>query len=914
MIQDIKYGGCSANPPDYSAPDGDMALSVGLVPEDGALRPVLQPRVVFNAGSGRSVIFVHETNSFRHYIVNDTASGSLYWVDAGGDTSVSTLLLAGYGELYQVNAVGNTLVALTSGGMRYMLWKASDGGHYKDLGTGLPEIPVSFGLQETAASITSNSFSVQMPHQVVDGKLEDMSRPEYAQENRTAITNAVLAKVNKAIAEIHKSGRFIYPFFVRYAFRLFDGSLTMHSAPVLMPCTTAAAPLVPVTVPDGSYTEFTAAVSSFCCRLDYSVMAKNATATPEQTKNLLLEYKDIITSVDIFISAPIYTYDQNGECDMPCTGAALSRVYTLSKSTGLTYAPYNWRNIVDDTLNYVPLPARKQEDVYDDIRNCYNFYLLKSIPVNDLATKRTVIDIPEDYLTSLAARELMTDDYDSHDTLVPKHSYVYNSRLNLTDISKQYFGGFDPVSMFCYAKTPKEGEVALTEDPRVSTRADGESDASDAINIPICYIYIQDPSNGDITVVPDNRNGVYEFNPGNPLLYMFYPNINASKAQLHIAVGENSWRVVEVKLSQHDFLNGAYYFGGWEGIDTETGSIIDFHPHPGFFTVDIESKIYTSEVNNPFFFPVTGINTVGTGRVLGISSAARALSQGQFGQFPLYAFTTDGVWALEVSATGTYSARQPITRDVCIDPDSITQLDSSVLFATDRGIMFISGSESTCVSDVINSPDMFALSSLPCADALLGRYNGLCADSLQAADLSLSSFGQFLSGCRMVYDYVHQRVIVYNPQVLYAYVFSLKSGAWGMMRSTIASNVNSYPEALAMDHGGNLVDFSASDASAAPVFAVTRPFKLGYPDVLKTIDTIIQRGRFENGRLAQVLYGSRDLRHWHTVWSSTDSYLRGFRGSPYKYFRLLLVGSLADDESLHGCTAQFTMRLANHPR
>ena len=116
--------------------------------------------------------------------------------------------------------------------------------------------------------------------------------------------------------------------------------------------------------------------------------------------------------------------------------------------------------------------------------------------------------------------------------------------------------------------------------------------------------------------------------------------------------------------------------------------------------IDLPNKIYTSEINNPFHFPVLGINTIGTGTILGISSAVKALSEGQFGQFPLYAFTSEGVWALEVSNTGSYSARQPVTREVCINTNSITQIDNAVLFATNRGIMLISGSTAQCISEV----------------------------------------------------------------------------------------------------------------------------------------------------------------------------------------------------------------------
>ena len=95
---------------------------------------------------------------------------------------------------------------------------------------------------------------------------------------------------------------------------------------------------------------------------------------------------------------------------------------------------------------------------------------------------------------------------------------------------------------------------------------------------------------------------------------------------------------------------------------------------------------------------------------------------------------------------------------------------------------------------------------------------------------------------------------------------------------------------------------------------VTRPIKLETPDVLKTMDTVIQRGHFQKGHVQSVLYGSRDLFNWHLVWSSKDHYLRGFRGTPYKYFRIACVTSLTDDESIFGASLQFNPRQTNQPR
>lgn len=398
--------------------------------------------------------------------------------------------------------------------------------------------------------------------------------------------------------------------------------------------------------------------------------------------------------------------------------------------------------------------------------------------------------------------------------------------------------------------------------------------------------------------------------------WMFYPNAKAFKIAVYGKVNFQEQMVFVCDLKPHDFLNGSYAFLGFKserGIADENLPQVDNYNN----IVEVPNKIYTSEVNNPFFFPLLGINTVGAGDILGICSAARPLSEGQFGQFPLYAFTTEGVWALEITATGTYSARQPISRDVCINSESITQLDSSVIFATARGIMLISGSDIMCVSDAINTETPFDVSSLPGMNklhAMLGDGHYLGDGHDLDSCIPTIPFTEFLQKCGLLYDYVHQRVIVYHPDKTYAYVLSLKSKQWGMMYSNISAGVKSYPDALAVDKDYNLVNFALPPEGQQKGLLVTRPLKLETPDVLKTMDTVIQRGHFVKGHVQAVLYGSRDLYNWHLIWSSKDHYLRGFRGTPYKYFRIACITALSEDESLFGASLQFTPRQTNQPR
>ncbi|MDY3876742.1 MAG: hypothetical protein SOZ60_04930, partial [Prevotella sp.] len=525
------------------------------------------------------------------------------------------------------------------------------------------------------------------------------------------------------------------------------------------------------------------------------------------------------------------------------------------------------------------------------------------------------------YLQSLVTREVMTDDYLTHDQLHADYSFVYNSRLNLSGLKRKPFTGYLAQSMFAYCNGRYNWQPNGST-LNISMAAFSTDDYS-------IMVYIKE--NGqEYAVASDDRfygMGMQLFCSSEMVstsgstqtrekskhswgCYVFYPNPNAYKMVIY----NFNDACYAIDLKQHEFLNGAFAVLDYELVReknfTSLPSVYPSHEDNNF-PIEIANKIYTSEVNNPFYFPVLGINTVGTGEIKGICSAAKALSEGQFGQFPLYAFTSEGVWALEVSSTGTYSAKQPITRDVCINPDGITQLDSAVLFPTDRGIMLISGSQTQCISEAINSECPFDALRLPGFDKL---HTMLGHEPATDKCLPTLSFTKFLKQCRMLYDYVHQRVIVYAPGITYAYVFSLKTNQWGMMFSNIASHLNSYPDALAMDTKNAVLNFSVPVTDTVKCLYVTRPLKLEAANVLKTVASVIQRGLFRKGNVSTALYGSRDLQNWHLVWSSKDHYLQGFRGSPYKYFRIAGVATLSPDENIYGASVEFTPRQTNKPR
>lgn len=933
MNTEINYGGLSTVPSDYECPDGDLAAAINVIPEDGHIKMLPQPRACLSLRPGEHLLLVHEVPGQTNYILARGDLGKsfdLYWMakPAAGTnplpgTSAATHMTIAWG-FRDIKPIGNTLVLALDQDLFYFLWK--DGG-YLFLGERPPFVSIDFGMHNEGTLGETETFE-DVPASCVpqQGGLGSGAyiphRPVGSKEDLAKITQMVYAQLLSALSDnVTGQGFFYQPFFIRYAYRMFDGNYAWHSAPILMLPTVMPPRIIVGDVSSGSDSSVRNVKSTL--HVPYFSLYYRV---PDRDIDELKRWGDIIAGIDVFITAPVYTYDQSKDFEggawinellfykrqaLPAFSGNISanrgrlsvadsaaqpaeddgpQSYFLGHyADGLSV--YSDHTVAESALSSSKLlwNIQPHERFIENIRSAHDFYKVAEISISDIAGMADLkpLDLTTSDLSNLVTRPTLPDDYQSHFRLLPGTLYAFNSRINMAGMKIQPPRPL-PLRSSTAFSNPLHAPVASHYSIRVWSRHNGMR----------CYATYSASASGDW--VPYLTTDCPR--------YIFYPDAAAYKMEILL---NNSIKYV-LNLTPHDFLNGAYYFGGFaanimpENAEEESmQGAVSVYP--------ALSKVYTSEVNNPFYFPVLGINTVGSGEVLGLASAAKALSQGQFGQFPLYAFTTEGVWALETTSTGSYSGRQPITRDVCTNAAAITQIDSAVLFPTARGIMMLSGSDTECITEVINSDTPFDALSLP---GMLRLHSVLGHDADTC--LPLVPFSQFIASCGIIYDYVHQHIIVFSPQYSYAYVYSLRSRRWGMMHSGIKSTVNSYPEALSVaeDTGGNrlLVDFSTAEGGNISGLVVTRPLHLDAPNILKTVDNVIQRGLFRRGHVKSVLYGSRDLFSWHTVWSSSDHYMRGFSGTPYKWFRIALVLDMMPGESIHGCSVQYRLRHTNQPR
>lgn len=198
-------------------------------------------------------------------------------------------------------------------------------------------------------------------------------------------------------------------------------------------------------------------------------------------------------------------------------------------------------------------------------------------------------------------------------------------------------------------------------------------------------------------------------------------------------------------------------------------------------------NLIVSEVLNPFYFPPEHSYLM-PGEIINLAVNTEQISTSQVGQFPLYVFTTEGIYALQVGdGKVLYSNVIPISAEVAVKGSDVLPTKYGVIFVTDKGLKLISGQEVIDFSEPIdgaidmnvrNSRKYVSYNNTP------GLYNIL-------PYLSAVPFSEYSQNAVMGYDITENEVIVSNPDYNYSYVFSLKTNTWHKI-TEVFSDFNRY--------------------------------------------------------------------------------------------------------------------------
>ena len=910
--QEVIFAGLTNSPSDYDCQDGELATCLNLINEDGALHPIHKPVVaepnITLPNNSCSIRYVHnvthENKNHSHYIVNCTNSSpySWYWTEKGGDGTHHELNLGNF-KVNSVTAIGNIICFVGDKNILYAFWnKDSYSIFNKNAFNYTFSVTNTSGVEVDAIAQLGDDFqgcfwTPSFGSQDYDNLIFEGTKPN----GTKTIWNAIDSMINKAMSE-NGNTYFKYLVFGVVALRLYDGTYSnISNLFVLCPKNNINNIFYynadKETIKNTEYYKFVRA-SGYIHRHQINVQLD------------LTGIEDFVQGVDVFLTKGTDFLLLDKGYDTTST----ETVNNLKKRKG--------------TITFERLKKSALYREFDNLTFYHSIYITKE----DLGKNIDLLNV-QGTEESLSLADM------GRTSIGSSCAIAYNNRLHLANIQNYINDIFSPNPIYKFelnssgTSFPVEKintilgnymDVPLTDEGWYDYGKMNTDTAEVIAIIDNKYYYkatVQYPLN-PIFVVPfqDAKSvKLYIKHKGKPMDEIGFRNINLHQSETfgmsyYIFNAENG---IFSFMQKYELSNNGGVLTRRQG-DTFTSTSSKFYDEAsqkcdsdGAKIEQLASLIKVSEAENPLVFPAKNSVQVGSSVISALAANTRPISEGQFGEAPLYAFTDEGVWVLMLGEEGTYVARQPANREICSNPNGILQIDDAVLYPTNRGIMMQQGRNSICITDQLDGCPFNFMEMKYAKQIIATNQTG-------SGEISYIRFKDYLKSADMIYDYYNNRIIVFNPNQAYAYVYSLKSKMWGTMKNVFNKRVNIYPESYATNKEGKILNVYVEEPySNTPYFLCSRPLTISDKEVYKTIFTCIARGYFRkgtNGKCAIVLYGSNNLFDWYLIKTSINEYLRGIAGSPYKYFRVALIGNLATNESISGLSAEFQERLQNKLR
>ena len=878
-------------PSDTICEDGELLESDGIIYKDGSMVPIQKPvDITGGVPLEGKLVYVHKLADYRNLItyIEDKEQLVCYVNFKNGETekreeNKQTIDLDA--KLLDVKSVGNTLVCATDKGLHYMLCK---GHSYSDLGTELPKPKVEFytdgttdNWQKEQDDLKKDSFVCNIEsfvelvnryafyhrsgddlHKLYD---TDYDQNKYSfpgdlffhhsvkQDKETDFKNAVVGHVSQMINWVKDKNKFAFPFFVRFALKMFDGSYTRISNPIICyPSTSRNCKFVETGKSSRGYYEEGYDTKKYMYHIGYSGLFFKAIIDNKDN------WSDIVKELVVFATDDVMPFELNEDWKFK---DPMETDNTIFYNGGGSYheSVVSFRDSTYTGGGYHPaasewlMPVYKtNEKIIKELLEKTQFYKLFSLDFDSKyidgewhdSSERSegVSDIniiDNGVVSTLTEQEqLKVDDYYGWAKLVPSKLFTYNNRLNTVGTARYPFEGFN------FFADCKEG-------------------------VKIEYEYYTHIVNQQIDtwVKSDTSDNV------DPMIFtgwLFYPDPYAKEMIIMVKGEKKGWHV---NLHTHKMLNGAYSFANLPAPDNGIKiSDMDIPTVSGDFE-DLNSQIFTSVVNNPFVFEASGDNTVGTGKILGIVANTEAVSQGQFGQYPLLVFTSEGIYGMSVNSEGLYSATYPISREVCLENSPLVPTDRLIFFASKKGLMAASGGSVACVSEQLRGRQ---------ADPM--QYYRLEEGPISLNRVADLSIAKFLVDSFVAYDYRDSLLRIFAKDKSYQYIYNMVDHTFAVDNSGIIAQavVNDYPDNLIQDEDGNVYSLTDKpdineDENLYSGTIITRPMKLGSSMILKSLREIRNIRKTTQGKLTlKVLANNNAGQNW--------CQLTSLLGKPWAYF------------------------------
>lgn len=770
----IQLRGISRTPSDRLTEDGGCAESLNVQLDNTELAPSFIPEdVTKKLGLPDDLqaekVFVHKTANYENVVVIQERQFKAY---SNAGEIISSFPMSG--EVSDIISLGNTIIVLTSESVNYVLFR---GGKYISLGADIPFPKLKI---EAKGESGKKSVTIDLGDLGLTGDYRAFSSLQYGEYLNSGI-NAdegvvkILSKINEEKAvmsgELGRKGAFWGPVYVMYGVTLYNGTV-ITTVPELI-CRDVALPYVWGLTLSSKFT-MNGANKEFQGGIEADIEAPAFTlGVSAEEDYYLADWKDVIQSVDVYVSMPIDTapdyrrIEIKEVTDTDTANATQTRTATtnwgilkeneqiLGEGNFYRVKSYELSQEENDTISKLFFTWNSQDYDVSGESLVVSIHRLPSSSVDHVyvdalkVRAEKALQYNEQVLLSSASNLLQYRGVVS--TRWQSSNWRYTARLKfiLSDGGVIYSeeGIQLPSSGFLSFASTKATSVEMIV--RLDRKIYTDQDWND-YDIETTYSYLKLPMNP------------------HPSMPCAYAKIGLGKSLEEYAFEKNGSLTLE-----------------------QAEKIVDFNVDAPYY-LSLDNKLLVSSASNPFVYPETKRITFQS-KVLGVAVATTALSQGQFGQFPLYVFTEDGIWAMETAADESFVTSKPLSRDVCVNPDSITSIDSAVVFVSDMGVMLLQGSQVVNISPYMNGKHYVVENT---ARTIIEGQDFFC--ELLPAISDHTHFLAFVKNASVAYDYAGKRLVFIKDDEAYQYVYKLDTQTWHKTAYGInlVAPIDSYPECL----------------------------------------------------------------------------------------------------------------------
>lgn len=520
-----------------------------------------------------------------------------------------------------------------------------------------------------------------------------------------------------------------------------------------------------------------------------------------------IELPSNVSSICIFISPQVYPfYDTTIESNVIAHGPFLNG-YFYNSSTN-SEAEHTVGSIV---YSFTPR-LRSEKDIKEEIMNIPGMYKVKEIYKEELSNYQDgFVEVSLKGLlgeTLLTLEQLPSTAFD-YSKIYANIMGSYNYKIHLANIKSKLYEGYAlPMLLHNYEsyRTIEGTEHKLIHAETIVT--------------------LSDDSNSDNHVVVMEKKGYAQNIKGfGPILS--YPDIRAKQMVLitQIQNGEetlttlNTYNLIPLNhIGISVFINNGLKPITKQDYKTYNGE--DAFSIYSSFNNEItqKNKLRVSDTANPTYYPSKYTYTVGDGEIIGFGRLSIALSQDNYGRVPLLVFCTDGIYAMEVdmSGGGAYISSSAFSREVCINKNSICEIDNAVLFVSKKGLMIATQEGVQEFIPQLNGTPNFVpvykkdiLDEIKCdygaaiyhklvnsCSSDLGGNNGKIVDLYNAIDEV--DFMEYISDSDTYISYVNikNKILIYNKNKNYVYWIDIQSRITTKLSYSICYSDNNYPNEI----------------------------------------------------------------------------------------------------------------------